>query len=188
MVLTRPGLALQPCVRPDPQPADNQILIKVHACGVCRTDLHIVDGELTGGTRPIVPGHEIVGTIIERGKTADRWPVGTRVGVPWLAAVCGHCSFCRNGQENLCDQARYTGYDIDGGYADMVLADPDFCVQIPNNYSDANAAPLSGRATPRPPARSRSTPRSFLHPSVNSSRWRCARCARAASWSAPACT
>lgn len=142
MVLTQPGLALQPCTRPDPQPAGQQVLIKVHVCGVCRTDLHIVDGELTGGTRPIVPGHEIVGTVVERGKSADRWPVGTRVGVPWLAAVCGHCSFCRNGQENLCEQARYTGYDIDGGYADMVLADPDFCVQIPDNYSDANAAPL----------------------------------------------
>lgn len=142
MVLTRSGLALQSCTRPDPQPADRQVLIKVHVCGVCRTDLHIVDGELTGGIRPIVPGHEIVGTIIERGKSADRWPVGTRVGVPWLAAVCGHCSFCRNGQENLCEQAHYTGYDIDGGYADMVLADPDFCVQIPDNYSDANAAPL----------------------------------------------
>lgn len=142
MVLSQPGLPLQACTRADPRPADHQVLIRVHACGVCRTDLHIVDGELTGGTRPVVPGHEIVGTIVERGKSADRWPVGTRVGVPWLAAACGQCPFCRSGQENLCEQARYTGYDIDGGYADMVLADPEFCVPIPDNYSDANAAPL----------------------------------------------
>lgn len=141
MVLHRPGEPLQMRERPTPRPGPGQLLIRVHACGVCRTDLHIVDGELAQGALPIVPGHEIVGTVIEAG-TGARHCVGERVGVPWLAGACGVCDFCRAGRENLCDEALFTGYHVDGGYADHVIARDDCSFAIPAQYSDAEAAPL----------------------------------------------
>jgi alcohol dehydrogenase, propanol-preferring len=127
---------------PVPEPGPGQVLVKVHACGVCRTDLHIVDGELTDPKLPLVPGHEIVGTIEACGRDVERHRVGDRVGVPWLGASCGACEFCRRGDENLCDRARFTGYHIDGGYAEYALADARFCFELPGGYDDASAAPL----------------------------------------------
>lgn len=128
--------------RRPPEPHDGQVLVRVRACGVCRTDLHIVDGELTAPTYPVVPGHEIVGMVEQRGPGATRFQVGDRVGVPWLGWTCGECVFCRAGQENLCDRARFTGLDIDGGYADFCVADERYCFAIPEGYQDVEAAPL----------------------------------------------
>lgn len=125
-----------------PAPGPGQLLVRVHACGVCRTDLHVADGELPGPKLPLVLGHEIVGIVAGRGPGADRFREGERVGVPWLGWVCGECRFCRSGQENLCDRARFTGYQIDGGYADYTVADERFCFRIPERYRDAEAAPL----------------------------------------------
>jgi propanol-preferring alcohol dehydrogenase len=125
-----------------PTPGPGQVLIQVHACAVCRTDLHVVDGELTEPTLPLTPGHEIVGMIAALGAGADRFRVGDRVGVPWLGFTCGVCDFCRAGRENLCAQARFTGYQIDGGYADYTVADQRFCFPIPDSFSDVQAAPL----------------------------------------------
>ena len=125
-----------------PKPAAGQVLIRVHACGVCRTDLHVVDGELTQPKLPLIPGHEIVGTIQAKGEGAERFEIGDRVGIPWLGWSCGECSYCLWGQENLCDKARFTGYTIDGGYADYTVADQRFCFRIPDFYSDTEAAPL----------------------------------------------
>lgn len=142
MQLSRPRMPLDLVDIDDPQPGDRQLLIKVAACGVCRTDLHVVDGELTDGKLPIIPGHEIVGTVAACGPGATRFALGTRVGVPWLGGTCGHCSYCASGRENLCDNARFTGYQIDGGYAEYVLADERYCFAIPDAYSDAQAAPL----------------------------------------------
>jgi len=127
---------------PSPRPAAGQVLIAVKACAVCRTDLHIVDGELTHPKLPLVPGHEIVGTIAETGPGVDRFAIGDRVGVPWLGWTCGVCDACRRGQENLCDRARFTGYDIDGGYAEMAVADARYCFAIHPAYGDVEAAPL----------------------------------------------
>ncbi len=127
---------------PIPQPAPGQVLLRVHACGVCRTDLHIADGELAGGKRPVTPGHEIVASVVAAGAAAQRFGTGDRVGVPWLAETCGACEYCRGGRENLCDRARFTGYDVDGGYAEYCLADERFCLPIPQRYGDADAAPL----------------------------------------------
>ncbi len=127
---------------PVPEPGPGQLLLKVHACGVCRTDLHIVDGELTEPKLPLVLGHEIVGTVEARGRGAERHRVGERVGVPWLGASCGACDYCRRGEENLCDAARFTGYHLDGGYAEYALCDERFCFTLPARYSDAAAAPL----------------------------------------------
>jgi propanol-preferring alcohol dehydrogenase len=141
MVLHRPHEPLQLVERPTPRPGPGQLLIRVHACGVCRTDLHVVDGELTQGALPIVPGHEIVGTVIDAGADAQH-AVGERVGVPWLAGACGDCEYCRTGRENLCDRALFTGYHVDGGYADHVIARDDCSFAIPARYSDAEAAPL----------------------------------------------
>jgi propanol-preferring alcohol dehydrogenase len=118
------------------------VLIAVKACAVCRTDLHVVDGELTHPKLPLVPGHEIVGTIVETGADVDRFTVGERVGVPWLGWTCGVCDYCRGGHENLCDRARFTGYDIDGGYAELAVADQRYCFSIPAQYGDVEAAPL----------------------------------------------
>ncbi len=142
MQLSRPRTPLEFVDIDDPQPSARQLLIKVAACGVCRTDLHVVDGELTDGKLPIIPGHEIVGAVIARGPNAARFEPGTRVGVPWLGMTCGHCDYCVSGRENLCDNARFTGYQIDGGYAEYVLADERYCFAIPDAYSDAQAAPL----------------------------------------------
>lgn len=142
MLFERPGRALQSEDVPIPKPTAGQVLIHVHACAVCRTDLHVVDGELTRPKLPLVPGHEIVGTITELGAGVTRFKIGGRVGVPWVGWTCGACSYCRNGQENLCDLAKFTGYTIDGGYAEYTVADERFCFSIPDSYGDAEAAPL----------------------------------------------
>ena len=124
---------------PDPGPGPGQILLRVRACGVCRTDLHIVDGELTEPKLPLVPGHQIVGDVLEAG---ERFRAGERVGVPWLGWTDGDCQYCRSGRENLCDHARFTGYDVDGGYAELAVADERFCFPLPDEYPDEQAAPL----------------------------------------------
>jgi alcohol dehydrogenase, propanol-preferring len=125
-----------------PTPGPGQVLIRVHACAVCRTDLHVVDGELTEPKLPLIPGHEIVGVVAACGAGVDRFSPGDRVGVPWLGFTCGVCGFCRSGRENLCGQARFTGYQIDGGYAEHTIADQRFCFAMPDGYSDVQAAPL----------------------------------------------
>ena len=127
---------------PRPAPGPGQVLVRVRACGVCRTDLHVVDGDLPDPKLPVVPGHEIVGTVEQAGEgVADLVP-GTRVGIPWLGFSCGTCRYCRRGQENLCAEARYTGYQLDGGYADYVVADARYAFRLPDGYGDAEAAPL----------------------------------------------
>ena len=131
---------------PPPEPGPHELLLEVHACGVCRTDLHVVDGELARPKLPLIPGHEIVGTVIVKGSAAQRFAVGDRVGVPWLGWTCGECEYCRSGRENLCDRARFTGYQIDGGYAEMTRADERFCFPIPPTFNDATAAPLCAPA------------------------------------------
>jgi alcohol dehydrogenase, propanol-preferring len=142
MVLERQHEALKPLELPDPSPGPGQLLISVHACGVCRTDLHIVDGDLTEPKLPLVPGHQIVGTVAAAGAGAERFAPGERVGVPWLGWTCGECRYCLSGRENLCDRARFTGYDIDGGYAELAVADERFCFPVPDGYPDDQAAPL----------------------------------------------
>jgi propanol-preferring alcohol dehydrogenase len=124
------------------EPAEREVLIRVHACGVCRTDLHIVDGELPHPKPSLIPGHEIVGTVLAAGKHVDRFREGDRVGVPWLGWTCGECAYCTAGRENLCDRARFTGYHIDGGYAELTVADARYCLPIPSVFSDVQAAPL----------------------------------------------
>jgi len=123
MQLTAPRTALKLTELPVPKPGLGQILVKVRACGVCRTDLHVLDGDLTQGKMPIVPGHEIVGVVAETGPGVEQLKTGTRVGVPWLGYTCGKCRYCANGRENLCTAARFTGYHLDGGYAEYALAD-----------------------------------------------------------------
>jgi alcohol dehydrogenase, propanol-preferring len=139
MVLARARAPLEPAELPAPEPGPGQVLLRVHACGVCRTDLHIVDGELTEPKLPLVPGHQIVGEVIEGG---TRFEPGARIGVPWLGWTDGECSYCRTGHENLCDNARFTGYDLDGGYAELVVADERFCFPLPQSYTNEQAAPL----------------------------------------------
>jgi propanol-preferring alcohol dehydrogenase len=142
MILEAPRQPLQAADIPAPKPDATQVLVKVAACAVCRTDLHVVDGELPRPKLPLVPGHEIVGVIVEKGKGVHRFKTGDRVGIPWLGWTCGECEFCRSGRENLCDHARFTGYTLDGGYAEFAVADERFCFPIPKTYSDAEAAPL----------------------------------------------
>ncbi|HSC95972.1 MAG TPA: zinc-dependent alcohol dehydrogenase family protein [Burkholderiales bacterium] len=142
MQLAAPRTALRIVDLPVPRPGRGQLLIKVRACGVCRTDLHVVDGDLAQGKMPIVPGHEIVGTVAEKGPDVERFAIGERVGVPWLGSTCGRCRYCAAGRENLCDEARFTGYHIDGGYAEYTVADSRYCFAIPDEYDDAAAAPL----------------------------------------------
>src|SRR5882724_2476371 len=142
MLFENAGEPLRMAEIPIPKPGIGQFLIRVHACAVCRTDLHIVDGELAHPKLPLVPGHEVVGTIAQLGVGVTRFRVGDRVGVPWLGWTCGEYAYCRNGQENLCDQAKFTGYTLDGGYAEFTVADQRFCFPIPDSYSDAEAAPL----------------------------------------------
>lgn len=142
MLLEKAGQALREAELPMPKPGPGQVLLRVSACAVCRTDLHVVDGELMEPKLPLVPGHEIVGTVKEKGQGAERFEVGDRVGIPWLGWTCGECSYCLWGRENLCDKARFTGYTIDGGYADYTVADQRFCFPIPEFYGDAEAAPL----------------------------------------------
>jgi propanol-preferring alcohol dehydrogenase len=125
-----------------PRPGPTEILVRVLACGVCRTDLHVVDGELSGAAIPIVPGHEIVGRVERCGDRVTAFAPGARVGIPWLGWSCGECEFCRSGRENLCPRARYTGYQINGGYAEYTVADARFCFPLPAAYDDAHAAPL----------------------------------------------
>jgi propanol-preferring alcohol dehydrogenase len=139
MVLDAPRIPLRAGEFPEPTPEPGQVLLRVRACGVCRTDLHIVDGELPKPKLPLVPGHQVVGEVVEGG---ERFPAGARVGVPWLGWTCGECRFCTSGRENLCDRARFTGYDMDGGYAELVVADERFCFALPEAYSDDHAAPL----------------------------------------------
>jgi propanol-preferring alcohol dehydrogenase len=139
MVLDTAGKPLRLTNLPEPEPGTGQTLLRVRACGVCRTDLHIVDGELTKPKLPLVPGHQIVGEVLGGG---ERFPPGTRVGVPWLGWTCGECRFCLSGRENLCDRARFTGYDVDGGYAELAVAAERFCFPIPEGYPDDQAAPL----------------------------------------------
>lgn len=141
MTLRRVGQPLEATERPDPVPGPGEVLLAVQACAVCRTDLHVVDGELPDVPTPLIPGHEIVGRVLRCGPGVSL-PVGMRLGVPWLGWTCGTCTFCRSGQENLCDAARFTGYQRDGGYADRVLADARYCFPLPDAYSDAEAAPL----------------------------------------------
>jgi len=142
MVLYSPGQPLQCEERPIPTPTAQQLLLRVLACGVCRTDLHLFDGELPQAVLPRVPGHEIVGEVIAAGAdVAAEW-IGRRVGVPWLGWTCGECVFCRSGRENLCDQAQFTGCQLDGGYAEYTVADQRFCFAIPDTLSDIQAAPL----------------------------------------------
>jgi propanol-preferring alcohol dehydrogenase len=142
MILDGPRKRLTLAERPAPKPADDQILIEVAACAVCRTDLHIVDGELAEPKTDLVPGHEIVGRVAARGARAQRFAIGDRVGVPWLGWTCGECAYCRSGRENLCDRARFTGYQLDGGFAAFAAADQRFCFPIPDRYDDVEAAPL----------------------------------------------
>jgi propanol-preferring alcohol dehydrogenase len=142
MSLRAPGEAIQPDESPLPVIAPGQVLLEVQACGVCRTDLHLQDGELPDIPYPVTPGHEIVGRVVRRGREVTRFAEGDRVGVPWLGWTCGRCRHCSAGQENLCDAARFTGYTLPGGYAEYVAADARFCFPIPDRYSDAEAAPL----------------------------------------------
>jgi len=127
---------------PLPRPLAGQVLIKIHACGVCRTDLHIVDQELTEPKLPLIPGHEIVGTVVEVGEGNSPFKIGDRVGVPWLGWTCGSCRYCRKGQENLCPQAKFTGYTLDGGFAEYTVADARYTFPLPAGFSDLHAAPL----------------------------------------------
>jgi alcohol dehydrogenase, propanol-preferring len=139
MLLEAPGTPLRAAEVPRPQPGPGQVLVRVHACGVCRTDLHVRDGELPDPKLPLVLGHEIVGTVVAG---SDAFTPGRRVGVPWLGWTCGECRFCLSGRENLCDRARFTGYTLDGGYAEFAVADTRYCFALPDGPSDAALAPL----------------------------------------------
>lgn len=142
MVLTAPGSPLVLQALPSTEPGPDHVLIQVRACGVCRTDLHIAEGELAEPKLPLILGHEIVGTVVGRGSNVERFSLGERVGVPWLGHTCGVCRYCERGAENLCDRARFTGYQIDGGYAEYAIADQRFCFPLAGTYGDAEAAPL----------------------------------------------
>jgi propanol-preferring alcohol dehydrogenase len=142
MLFEAPRRPLRQAELPRPVPAPGQVLLQVHACGVCRTDLHVVDGELPDPKLPLVPGHQIVGTVAALGPGVTRFAPGDRVGVPWLAWTCGVCRFCRSGRENLCERARFTGYTVDGGYAEYTVAEAGYCFAIPPAYDDLHAAPL----------------------------------------------
>lgn len=142
MLLERPRAPLRPAECAVPSPAPGQVLLQVRACGVCRTDLHVADGELTDPKLPLILGHEIVGVVADAGAGATRFRLGERVGVPWLGWACGECRYCRSGRENLCERARFTGYTLDGGYAEYAVADERFCFPVPEIYADTDAAPL----------------------------------------------
>jgi propanol-preferring alcohol dehydrogenase len=141
MIFTTPGKSLQLVELPMPKPEKGQLLIQVHACGVCRTDLHILDGELSNPKLPLILGHQIVGTVIEAGPNTS-FKIGKRIGVPWLQGSCGNCRFCLSDKENLCDRAVFTGYTVDGGFAEYCVANADFCFPLPDSYDDEHAAPL----------------------------------------------
>lgn len=142
MVFDGPGRPLQEAAVPQPEPGRGQVLVHVGACGLCRTDLHVVDGELTKPKLPLIPGHQVVGEVVAIGEAVDSVGLGDRVGIPWLGWTCGVCAYCMSGRENLCDRARFTGYDIDGGYAEYTVADARFCFAIDRSYTDVEAAPL----------------------------------------------
>jgi propanol-preferring alcohol dehydrogenase len=142
MVLEKQRQPLRPAELPEPVVGPGQVLLDVRACGVCRTDLHILDGDLAEPKLPLVPGHQIVGIVREAGEGVERFEPGDRVGVPWLGWTDGECRYCRSGRENLCDRAKFTGYDLDGGYAEATVADARFCFPIPDGYPDLQAAPL----------------------------------------------
>jgi propanol-preferring alcohol dehydrogenase len=127
---------------PEPEPGPGQVLVKVRACGLCRTDLHIVDGELTRPKLPLVAGHQVVGEVVATGADPAGMHSGDRIGIPWLGWTCGECRYCRSGRENLCDRARFTGYDVDGGFAEYTVADARFCLSLPDGFGDVEAAPL----------------------------------------------
>jgi alcohol dehydrogenase, propanol-preferring len=142
MLLDRPGTPLRPADLPDPEPGPGQALLRVRACGICRTDLHVADGELPDPKLPLVLGHEIVATVVRSGPGAGRFNPGDRVGVPWLGWTDGECRYCTSGRENLCVRARFTGYTLQGGYAELAVADRRYCLPLPEAYSDEQAAPL----------------------------------------------
>jgi propanol-preferring alcohol dehydrogenase len=142
MVLHEPGRPMRLETRPDPEPGRGQVRLRVRVCGVCRTDLHVVDGELPDPVLPLVVGHQIVGIVDRLGEGVEAFRVGDRVGVPWLGGSCGTCEYCTSGCENLCPAARYTGYQIDGGFAEYAAADARFCFPVPEGYPDFQAAPL----------------------------------------------
>jgi propanol-preferring alcohol dehydrogenase len=142
MVMEAPGSGLRQVELPLPVCGADDILLRVRACGVCRTDLHILDGELSAPKLPLIPGHEIVGSVVAKGDRVERFSIGQRLGVPWLGRTCGHCRYCTSGRENLCDDARFTGYTLNGGYAEYALADARYCFALPDSYGDAEAAPL----------------------------------------------
>jgi alcohol dehydrogenase, propanol-preferring len=142
MILDVPGEPLRVAEVASPEPGEGQVLLRVHCCAVCRTDLHVVDGELPDPRLPLIPGHQIVGTVERVGEHTDGFTVGERVGVPWLGWTDGECRYCLSGRENLCENARFTGYQIDGGYAEYALADGRFCFSIPESFPDLQAAPL----------------------------------------------
>ncbi len=142
MLLDQPKSPLRWAECPQPEPGQDQVLLHVKACGVFRTDLHVCDGELTQPKLPLILGHEVVGVVEALGERVERFQIGDRAGVPWLCGTCGECRFCLRGQENLCEEARFTGYQLDGGYAEFTVADQRFCFSIPEMYSDAEAASL----------------------------------------------
>jgi len=142
MIFEGTGQPLRQGDLPTPTPGPEQVLLRVHVCGVCRTDLHIIDGELSEPKLPLVLGHQIVGTVVALGEKVDRFQEGQGVGVPWLGSTCNSCRYCLSGRENLCDRARFTGYDIDGGFAEYAVADHRFCFPVPAGYPDLQAAPL----------------------------------------------
>jgi len=142
MVCDAPHRLLRAAEAPRPEPGSGELLLAVHACGVCRTDLHILDGDLPNPKLPLILGHEIVARVAAVGPGVGRFATGQRVGVPWLGWACGECRYCRTGRENLCDRARFTGYHVDGGYAEYAIADARFCLALPAEYGDLDAAPL----------------------------------------------
>ena len=142
MVLDAPGQPLRPARLPDPAPGPGQVLVRIKTCAVCRTDLHVVDGELPHPKLPLIPGHEIVGEVLACGPGPAPFAIGLRVGIPWLGHTCGACPYCRSGHENLCDAPGFTGYTLDGGYAELAVADAAYCFPLPDRYADAHAAPL----------------------------------------------
>lgn len=142
MVLDSANSPLRLAELPMPVPKENEVLLKVHACGVCRTDLHVLDGELANPKYPLILGHEIVGVVVDKGQKVEQFTIGQRLGVPWLGHTCGQCRYCKTSHENLCDNALFTGYTLNGGYAEYTVADERYCFPIPESYSDAEAAPL----------------------------------------------
>jgi len=142
MRTSHPGGPLLPCDLASPEPGPGEVQVQVLACGVCRTDLHILDGELPPRRPDIVPGHEVVGRVVARGPGAVRFGIGERIGIPWLGGTCGHCSYCVGHRENLCDAPQFTGYDRHGGFAEFAVANERYCFALPARYDDVHVAPL----------------------------------------------